>query len=259
MRVKDSDDAVWAAQAAIEGDAVRYSFAALGSAAPPPPSDFHALLEKAVADRPLAKQPRLIRDAILFPYGYGYRLSMLEATLLLDHPPASTEQALHLEKRHEPFTVFDLPSLADASRCTPDWENSVGELGLSMLLRDLAPAPDPRAWEGWDGDRYVAARCAGTHAFVWLTSWDSEDDAGEFADAYRAIAPAITARAALGGAPSVTVRGREVLLSTPELAAYAHDALARATRRRASTLDEAFAAIAAGNQDEVLADLAAKN
>jgi hypothetical protein len=242
MEVKDNDDALWAAQAAIEGDAVRYGFAALGPSAPPPaPADFQARLEQAVVDRPLGRQPRLIRDGILFPYGYGYRLSMLEASLLLDRPPASTEQALHPAKRHEPFTLFRLPAPASPpAGCTLEWENSVGELGLSILFNDLAPAPDPRAWEGWDGDRYSTWQCAGTRAFVWFTSWDSEFDAQEFADAYGAIAPAVAQRAALSADPRATTHGREVVLFTPELSDYAADVSGSVERRRASTLEEAF-------------------
>jgi hypothetical protein len=244
MTVKDSDDAVWAAQAAIEGDAVRYGFEALGAAsAAPAPADFQSQLEKAVEKGSFANEPRFIRDGMLFPYGYGYRLSALEATLLLERPPASTEQALHLDKRHEPFTIFVLPEAGvHAADCMPQWENSVGELGISMLLREIDPATDPRAWSGWDGDRYATFECRGKRAFTWLTSWDSEYDAQQFADAYRTIAPALAQRASLGAEPRIVMKRNEVMIFTPDVSTYADAALAGAKRDRAATLEEALAA-----------------
>jgi hypothetical protein len=131
---------------------------------------------------------------------------------------------LHTAKRYEPFTLFRLPDPASPpAGCTLEWENSVGELGLSMLFNDLSPAPDPHAWQGWDGDRYAAWQCSGRRAFVWLTSWDSDGDAQEFADAYRAIAPAVGARAELTAEPQADVHGHEVVLFTPELADYASE------------------------------------
>ena len=41
--------------------------------------------------------------------------------------------------------------------------------------------PPRLIWEGWNGDRYLAARCGGRRELLWLTVWDSEADAAEFA------------------------------------------------------------------------------
>jgi hypothetical protein len=238
LGMKHSDDAAWAGQAAIEGDAVRYGFAALGSSIRPPSAvDFADELERATSHGTFAEQPRLLGETIVFPYISGYRLSTLEATLLMDRPPASTEQAMHLERRHEPFTVIEIAGSEHAG-CETVWTNSLGELGVSILLRDFAPAPAARAWEGWDGDRYLAMTCGGSRAFVWLTTWDSENDAREFADAYESIAPAIAARAGLDQAPVVKVRGRDAVVYTPAVARLAEGTVAAAKRRTARTLDD---------------------
>jgi hypothetical protein len=72
-------------------------------------------------------------------------------------------------------------------------ENSAGELGIAILLADLAApdrAPPASASEGWAGDRYLAARCNDQREFVWLTLWDSEADAREFESAYLLVASA---------------------------------------------------------------------
>jgi hypothetical protein len=126
MRVKDSDDAVWAAQAAIEGDAVRYGFEAtrperlLGN---PPPADFQAQLEKAVATGSFATEPRFIRDGMSF--SLRLRLSPVHASrrdALLESPPwfdrASTAS------RQAPRAVHDLRT---ARRRTPGCARAVGQ------------------------------------------------------------------------------------------------------------------------------------
>src|SRR6185295_10928879 len=106
-----------------------------------------------------------------------------------------------------------------------------------------------------DGDRYVTFDCAGSRAFAWLTSWDSEYDAQQFADAYRAIAAAVARRASLAAEPRVEVRGNEAMIFTPELAGYAEAALAGAKRARATTLDDALAASATATAENEAASV----
>jgi hypothetical protein len=124
------------------------------------------------------------------------------------------------------------------------YENTMGELQLSILFEDLSDAPvDESAWEGWDGDRYLAVRCHGVAALLWLTSWDSEEDAREFAVAYREIAPAVARRAGLAQPPLVSVEGDFVVVRSPELSAL-DDALEtlveRARVRSLAELREVF-------------------
>jgi hypothetical protein len=233
LRWRGQDDAVNAVTAAIEGDATRYGFEALGLPLLPAPEQMRRKVENGAAGAALARAPALLRLTLTFPYVEGYRLAYAEGHGLLDTPPASTEQALHPERRREPFLAIDLAPLYGAlpRSCRILAENGMGELGISVLLRDLGGADvSPEAWEGWNGDRFLAARCDGSRAFVWITAWDSEADAAEFETAYRAVAGAVAARAGLTAPPQVERRGREVHVWTASLASLA-DLLVRTPRR----------------------------
>lgn len=212
---KHQDDYARAVQTAVEGDAMHYGLVAWlgGSERLPSPDDF---AERA-AEEPPVDAPALLRLTLLLPYVSGYRLSVAEGRHLLDAPPASTEQAIHPERRREPFTVSDLDAARRAlpGGCRVFAANTLGEVGISVLFRDLAADPEPAAWEGWDGDRYLAARCGDRRELVWWTSWDDAAEAREFADAYRQIAEAARARAGLA-APLVPWRdGATVVVATP--------------------------------------------
>jgi hypothetical protein len=121
------------------------------------------------------------------------------------------------------------------------YENTMGELGISVLLSDAGEGDQRDAWEGWDGDRYLVARCGSGLEFLWISVWDSESDALEFEQAYRELAGPLAARAGLGSVPGVTRVGREVVASTSAVAPLV-GALEGASRRaRVATLEELFA------------------
>src|SRR5262249_60774466 len=68
----------------------------------------------------------------------------------------------------------------------PGWKeagrNVVGELQLSVLLRRQG---GKQAASGWDGDTFAVFEGPDDRlGLAWLTTWDSEDDAREFARAY---------------------------------------------------------------------------
>lgn len=196
---KHSDDLEAAIQAALEGDAMRFGFDAVGLPAPTP-ADWMLLIERQFpgpADSALANAPALIQLSLDFPYARGYALAWREEFQLLESPPISTEQAMHDDRRREAFLQLDLAALEDRlpTGCRTLERNTVGELQISILFRDLSEDPDPSIWEGWNGDRYLVADCAGRTEWVWWTAWDSTIDAVEFADAYRELAPAVAARA----------------------------------------------------------------
>jgi hypothetical protein len=242
------DDAGYAVQAAIEGDAVRYGFEALGgSVALPGPEEFREGTESEADRGAFARAPALIRVAFLFAYTGGYRLSYFEGPDLLATPPASSEQVLHADKRYEPFATIDLGALHARlpAGCRVLSENTMGELGISVLLREAGEGDHRDAWEGWDGDRYLAARCGSGLEFLWISVWDSESDALEFEQAYRDLAGSLAARAGLGSVPGVTRVGREVVVSTAAVAPLV-GALEGASRRaRVATLEELFAVLRA--------------
>jgi hypothetical protein len=196
---KNSDDLEAAIQAALEGDAMRFSFDAIDLRAPLP-EEWAALLAgqfPGLEGGALAEAPALIRLTFEFPYARGYAIAWREEFRLLESPPISTEQALHDDRRREAFLQMDLTELEDRlpADCRTLQRNTVGELQISVLFRDLLEAPDPATWEGWNGDRYLVADCAGRTDWVWWTAWDSAEDAAEFAGAYLELAPAVAARA----------------------------------------------------------------
>lgn len=245
--LKDQDDLGSALEATIEGDATFFSLEVPDPPIPPSdPTAFREDMERDARGRSegaLAGAPALLREGLYFPYAWGYALSFGEHGALLFDPPVSTEQVMHPERRHEPFVALDLGagrSLLPAE-CKFVHENGVGEFGLSVLLKDLAPRempPDRSAWEGWNGDRYLVARCDGHREFLWLTLWDSERDASEFEAAYWNVTGSLCARAGYPVPPSLTRRGSEVLVVTPGLAKVADAIVAKARRGQVSTLRE---------------------
>jgi hypothetical protein len=240
----DHDDVGAAIQAAIEGDATRYGFEALDLLPRlPEPAHFREEVDSELAsirDGALAAAPALIRLTLAFPYTHGYRLSYGEGKALLDSPPTSTEQVLHEGERRASFLAIDLGPLREAlpDRCQFVHENTLGELGISILFRDLASDPSEDAWAGWDGDRYLVAECDEGPAILWLTAWDSHSDALEFETAYRGILEALAARAGLATPPNVTRSEREVLIYSDALAPLAKGLSSRTRRKRVSTLRE---------------------
>src|SRR5262249_1959000 len=101
------------------------------------------------------------------------------------NPPLSSEQIIHPEKyKAKP----DLPTEIDLGKLDPGpgWKevgrNVVGEMTLGVLLGRHGGT---NAAAGWDGDRFaVFEQPGGRLGLVWMTTWDTEDDAGEFLRGY---------------------------------------------------------------------------
>lgn len=224
--IEDTDRSS-AVSALIEGDAAvveaAYAQSVLGGAAPaaPPPTDI----------------PPAVLLYVAFPYAPGaeFVAALLERADgsfdLVDRAwrerlPASTEQIPHPEKYfagEEPREVS-----SDAERVLGDgWRSSgtetFGELdALAVLSTKLAVTPGaPQAAEGWDGGmREVFAR-GDDRAAVITTTWESEDEATEFARAYemslgrdRDARPSGDAFTLPGGiAAAVVAEGRDVRIT----------------------------------------------
>jgi hypothetical protein len=244
-RWMEQDDASAAVQTAFEGDALHYGYAALlvgtdGSL--PDPQRFRREIEAEAAAKEKgawAGTPALLRLTLTLPYSRGYPLSLAEGTRLLEDPPATTEQVMHPQRRHAEFEVADLAPLEAALPvgCEGLGQNTLGELGIWVLLQDLgAAAVSAAAADGWDGDRYLAARCGDHLAFVWWTAWDSESDAAEFAEAYAGIASAVQARAGLAAPPGAVRDGARVLVASEPLAPLLPLLGERSRRARIHTL-----------------------
>ncbi|MCG8587929.1 MAG: hypothetical protein MJE66_01415 [Proteobacteria bacterium] len=249
------DDAQAALDAALEGDASRFGLEAVSFIdSLPEPDEFwqNAELEGRLArNGPLSEVPALIQLTLTYPYAYGYRLSFREGAELLDAPPASTEQVLHPGQRHAAFAAIDLaPALAARpAACRTVFANTMGELQISVLLRDLSAdgEVDAEAWEGWDGDRYAALLCGERRELAWLSSWDSEADAAQFAAAYNAVAAAVASRAELSGPPRAQQIQRDVVVLSPGLEALRDGFAERARRSRVRERAELRAHFEAGS------------
>src|SRR5258706_5568832 len=217
---KGDSDAELAAQALIEGDATL----AMAQYVTNNPLRALAFLKSlgttGMTSQELDKAPRALRETLLFPYQEGInwtsnlykhggwdRVSKAFAEL-----PQSTEQILHPEKyfAHEAPVKVSLPDIASvlnnserlpvrsvppasaAGSSTPvGWKrldyDVEGEWGFYLILDEFlkSPAESRRASAGWGGDRFaVYEGPEGEVLFASLSTWDTENDAREFFDAY---------------------------------------------------------------------------
>jgi hypothetical protein len=140
----------------------------------------------------LREAPPIIAESMTFPYLRGMvfcaRLTNGGGWKAVDeayrNPPVSTEQIIHPEKFKE---KPDLPIIVDLGELKPGapWKelgrNVLGELQMSVMLGRQGA----RAAAGWDGDRYAVFETPDKKlGLVWYSTWDSSDDAREFAEAY---------------------------------------------------------------------------
>ncbi|HJZ88637.1 MAG TPA: hypothetical protein VKN99_25865 [Polyangia bacterium] len=168
----------------------------------------------------LEKAPAFIKQSLLFPYvsGLGFvqyvrkRYPWAKLDEAYRRPPESTEQIIHPEKffaREHPVWIKAAPLAAMKSAgAKMVHEDTFGELQTRLFLSIVggaAGASDAAA--GWGGDRMVAYEPSGggPYQVVWLTQWDTEADASEFANAAK---PAIEKLSAWASEP----RGKQVLV-----------------------------------------------
>ena len=132
-----------------------------------------------VDDLPLPPRPGLLRQADQRRRLEGHRRGLPQPAALdrADPPPREIPgQARPADGR----------STWASSKPGAGWKevgrNVVGEMQLGVLLRRHG---GKAAAAGWDGDRYAVFEGPdGKLGLVWLSTWDSEDDAREFAQAY---------------------------------------------------------------------------
>ena len=179
--------------------------------------------------------PPVMYQSLLFPYVNGLvfcaHLTNAGGWPALDaaykNPPLSTEQILHPEKyagpEADPPTAIDLGEIRTPEGWTDLGRNCIGELTMRIML---ARQGGNQAAAGWDGD--TLAVFAGKDdpkrlGMVWLSTWDTEADAEQFAAALQkywmptdtpaAVAPqgaAPATRTVTGGFVSTT--GKDVLV-----------------------------------------------
>ena len=140
--------------------------------------------------------PEIIRASLAFQYNTG---SVFAATAYLRggwpavdaaeaDPPTSSEQVLHPEKyfdaRENPRTVT-LGGLDELEKrgWTRVLEDTFGELDTRVLFgRVVDPIRAVAIAAGWGGDRCRVLVRGDAMIVAWLSVWDSEEDARDFAD-----------------------------------------------------------------------------
>ena len=138
------------------------------------------------------------------PYYYGYAFyeragsAPAERSAAIRDPPTSTAKLLHPTERVEPASVPAAPEIPESAELSRTHTDTVGELVVRHALRmnGLSFGRAAAAADGWAADRmyYYAAAGAAGPAIHWVTVWESEREAREFADAWRAMLAANGAR-----------------------------------------------------------------
>jgi hypothetical protein len=220
------DDAQLAKRAVYEGDATLAGYAAvLGKLRPATAVSLARKLESVGPQitRDYPEIPALIRESVVFQYvagvnfvSWAYKNAGWDGVnALLTQPPRSTEQILHPEKY---FVKPENPVRVQLGALTPyirgEWQiaedATLGELTIRILaerFNDRARAASIAA--GWDGDRLMALSRDDQLALVWLTAWDTDQDATEFFTAWRAIVASRHPGTPVASADIVTLEGDE--------------------------------------------------
>jgi hypothetical protein len=144
--------------------------------------------------------PRSLRESLVFPYDQGMawvrQLHQRGGWKAVDDAyanlPQSTEQIIHPEKyfAHEAPAQVALRDLSPA--LGKDWKqidtDVNGEWGYYLILDEFLKSEkeSKQAAAGWGGDRYALYENKQTRETMLAqeTVWDTEQDAGEFFDAY---------------------------------------------------------------------------
>ncbi|HZE98909.1 MAG TPA: hypothetical protein VE981_18010 [Planctomycetota bacterium] len=161
-------------------------------------ADEVAAWEKGDSRLASAVAPRLFVRGAEFPWRRGavfaltqYVRGTLDAAYA--RPPASTEQVLHPAKYAEdekPVTIDAAPvdEFLASKGYLPVYKNTLGELGVALLLETHFPREDlTSVSEGWGGDAFAVYEKGDAPPLVlWITEWDTQEDAIEFqAQAFR--------------------------------------------------------------------------
>ncbi|MFK7736566.1 MAG: hypothetical protein AB8B50_11075, partial [Pirellulaceae bacterium] len=204
--IEDDDDMLLAFSALVEGDATLLMFAEPqgGDISDMDPDAMRATFNMMSWMMPLAggetyrKAPPIFRDSLVFPYFQGMLFTLAVAGnngwqsihSAYQHPPLSTEQILHPEKYldQEKLDVPQTVAIPDVTKELGDsWKrlggNCLGELQTYIMLKKVRGGKT--ASLGWDGDTYeIYQQQNGKLGLVFVSIWDSPEDADEFAKAY---------------------------------------------------------------------------
>lgn len=162
--------------------------------------DPDAAMRMARADPKLQGFPLVLRESLIGAYVHGLALAVRvhdrggndALAAAYDRPPRSTEQALHPEKYLGPD--IDEPTVfagGDPTAALGDgWKllisNVMGEFDVRIQFFEALGEPQAkRAAAGWDGARFFFCAREGAPEFFGIVStWDTEEDARQFAKAW---------------------------------------------------------------------------
>lgn len=195
--LKDDGDRALALQCLLEGEAtlvmVRVALRDLPGADAAAEEALAPLLSAGALERSNVppELPDFFVDQLFFPYveGTAYvrravaRGGWKEVDRLWNHPPVSTSEILHDERRPPPASDL-LP--ADASRLAPPgsrhlYSDTIGEWAARYLLRrSLTEAESIEAASGWRGDRIAFFAAGRSLSYVWRLRFDTPGSAALF-------------------------------------------------------------------------------
>jgi hypothetical protein len=204
MEDRENEDRASAARCVAEGDATWVMLRYLYQVMKVPP-DQQKQMGDLMASMGLGKElmgqaaPAYLQENLLVAYLGGMDLvkaayerdGFAGVNALYLHPPQSMEEVLHPDKyfsgKDPPIKVrAELPAGWAKAGWTILSRGVWGEMNARIILEEwgVDERAATRAAEGWGGDGYVVAENAeGQTAFAWMTQWDTERDAREFASA----------------------------------------------------------------------------
>lgn len=163
----------------------------------------------------LASAPRVVQEALLFPYLEGasfmlasWRSGAARGAAFEGSLPRSTEQVLEPEKAFG--EVPDEPTTLGLRVHTGVvlYEDDLGRAEADVLLRELTGRESLSA-SGWDGDRFalvsVGDPAAGATALVWGSVWDDEQARNRF---IAALEPALSRLPLTATLEAIDIDGR---------------------------------------------------
>jgi len=202
------DDRRLARHALVEGDAIFAGMAYLLGRVPDAGAVGRTTEMLRAMPAAMAKDypdvPLLVRETITFVYDAG---ATFVARALTDggfatvdriyaDPPASTEQVMHPERyfdRRDPPISVTVGGTASLERAgfVPAMDGALGEFHVRLLAGRALPASDAaRVAAGWGGDRLHALVRGPEIVLVWMTAWDTTEDARDFAATAPTFLPA---------------------------------------------------------------------
>ncbi len=205
--------------------------------------EFTALFDRQNRSPVLERAPPFIRESLTFPYSYGYLFVQevaerrgREAAFagLLREPPRNSYQVLHPRsylsgEQFEPLRIPAIAPLLAEGRIRFD-DGPMGALEVFLFLKQFAGEGTARKLaRRWRGGFYYAATKKSAESapdaepdqvspaalsLLYVSRWESAEDAARFAGAYSAALPKRYLRVAASAA-DVSARGSVVHISAP--------------------------------------------